>query len=306
MTKKNGNSTTPALSIEQTCDELRRIQRQRSVVIKSVNMQSNRLQAVVAGTIGYSSSMAEKDRRAKFKEAAALIKAIDLGDHEDYTLRAVVIHSLVGIKALRGLQDALDKELVQWVRQLPVGTPGSGWVNHIDQRGFGEIFLGAIVGEAGDLANYANPMKLWRRLSCAPWTFDTKTLMGATWRGGKEGKLPAAEWEAYGYSPRRRSITYLVGEGIVKQNGKGPYRSKYLQAKAAVALSHPEWDWKKCEGCSGKGHTPEGPCNTCGGSGKGCLRAHRHAMLVATKLLLKRLWVVWNNKPDRCPTWGAW
>ena len=109
--------------------------------------------------------------------------------------------------------------------------------------------------------------------------------MGATWRSGKHGKLPASEWETFGYSPRRRSIAFLIGEGIVKQNtvgdggsgerpvvtdiGRaGPYRQRYDAAKVTFAAGHP--DYSK-------------------------LRVHRHAMLVATKLLLKNLWIEWTG-----------
>ena len=89
---------------------------------------------------------------------------------------------------------------------------------------------------------------------------------------------------AGGYSPRRRSIAYLIGEGLVKQNfvsggqgdgrlesesgSAGPYRSRYDQKKAEFAEKHP--DYKP-------------------------LRCHLHGMLLATKLLLKNLWIEWRR-----------
>jgi hypothetical protein len=207
------------------------------------------------------------------------------------------------------------------VIRLPVANSPEAWLNRPEQRGFGALFLAILIGETGDLNTYTNPGKVWRRMGCAPWTFNPtgeeggeKTLMGATWRSGREGKLPASEWEAFGYSPRRRSIAYLVGEGIVKQNGKdsaetakkkreagrdvitvnGPYHQRYTSAKAHAYETHPEWDWKDCEECEGAGRVDGETCK-CGGAGKKCLRAHRHGMLLATKMLFRNLWMEWRK-----------
>lgn len=270
----------PGISSELQC-----LQRQRAIILKSRNMQANRLQAVVAGTIGYSSGMPEKERAAKFVESTKLIESVAEGTVE-HPLELVIKATLSGITAFNELKDGLEKEMLKLVKTLPVAK----WVEQQNQRGFGLLFLAIVVGETGDLSNYSNPSKLWRRLGCSPWTFGGKTLMGATWRSGKEGKLPAAEWEAFGYSPRRRSISYLIGEGIVKQNTlpgkvvkvvhkgeeweeKAPgkpleYRLRYDEFKERAAKEHPDW-------------TP--------------LRCHRHSMLVATKRLLRNLWRAWRD-----------
>jgi hypothetical protein len=243
--------------------ELQCLQRQRAVILKSRNMQSNRLQAVVAGTLGYSASLSEKERLKKFTEASALIKSVLAGEaaHE---LAEVIRVTTVGIEAFNDLKDRLEKEMTRQAKRLPVAS----WVQAPDRRGFGLLFLAIVVGETGDLCRYAGPGRLWRRLGCAPWSFGGATWMGATWRGGKHGKLPAEEWEKFGYSPRRRSIAYLIGEGIVKQNGDGPYRRRYDESKSAFKGKHP---------------------------GYSDLRCHRHGMLLATKALLRDLWRVWNG-----------
>lgn len=270
------------LTIDRTglCRELQAAQRHRSIILKSRNMQATRLQAVVAGTLGYHSGLPEKDRAKKFAEAEAVIKAVAAGEKVTTPLRGVIKTTLVGIDAFNEQKTALEKEMTRLAKQLPVAA----WVQQPEQRGFGLLFLAIVVGETGDLSNYANPAKVWRRLGCAPWSFDGRTQMGATWKAGKSGKLPASEWEAFGYSPRRRSIAYLIGEGLVKQNfaggggdddpngaesqNAGPYRSRYLEAKAAFQAAHPDY--------------PK-------------LRCHRHGMLLATKRLLLNLWVEWNR-----------
>jgi len=279
----------PSRGVPQLCEELQALQRQRAVYIKSRIMVSNRLQAIVAGTLGYSSGMEEKARRKVFGEAAKLIAAIEKGTETESPLCGLVLTHTAGTGEFMRSQKAIEKEMRAAAKRLPV----AGWVELPEQRGFGILFLAIVVGETGDLSGYANPAKVWRRLGCAPWTFDGQTLMGATWRGGKHGKLPAAEWESFGYSPRRRSIAFLIGEGLLKQNflhdeqrsadGRngqsegcsgadrtvaGPYRLRYLEARATFAEKHP--DYKP-------------------------LRCHRHGMLCATKRLLRELWKEWRR-----------
>lgn len=249
--------------IAEICAELQSLQRKRAVIVKSRIMQANRLQAVVAGTLGYLSSMKETERTKKFQEALAVIDAV-ANDKQGHSLSAVIKTTLIGIEAFDSLEKEIKKEMVACANTLPI----KAWVELPEQRGFGLFFLAIVIGETGDLSNYANPAKVWRRLGCAPWTFNGKTQMGATWRSGKGGKLPAEEWERFGYSPRRRSLAYLIGEGIVKLN-KGSYRTRYDEAKEIIQASHS--DYSK-------------------------LRCHRHGMLLATKLLLKNLWIEWNKQ----------
>src|SRR5262249_44139760 len=111
----------------------------------------------------------------------------------------------------------LDKQMEKLAKTLPVAA----WAKFPERRGFGLLSLATIIGETGDLNNYPNPAKVWRRMGCAPFTSDGKTLMGATWKSGREGKLSSDEWEEYGYSPRRRSVMFVIGECLVKQNGGG-------------------------------------------------------------------------------------
>src|SRR5581483_5974690 len=102
-----------------------------------------------------------------------------------------------------------------------------------------------------------------------------QTKMGSTWRFGSEGRLPAEAWSEAGYSPRRRSIAYLIGECLLKANyadkaagTPGPYRAEYLRAKADFQARHPDYS---------------------------ALRCHRHGMLLAVKLLLLNLRREWRR-----------
>lgn len=254
-------------AVQQVID----LQRERAIVLKSRNMQQNRIRAIVAGTLGYHSRMKDKERKAKFKEADAVIRAVVAGT-ATHRLQKTIEATLEGIDAFNGLEEDIKKRMERAAKSLPVAA----WVEQPEQDGFGLLSLATVIGETGDLNNYANPAKVWRRLGCAPWTFDGQTLMGSTWKSGKEGRLPALEWEQFGYSPRRRSIAYLIGENFVRLNGEGPYRRRYDETKARAAETHPDWKPKRC---------------------------HLHGMLLATKLLLKNLWLEWTGKP--VVAWGT-
>jgi hypothetical protein len=301
----------PNAALSALCSELQALQRQRAVFIKSRIMRMNRLQAIIAGTIGYHSGMTEAERLRVFGEAGKLIKRVAAGDEGVETdspnagLRPLILTHHVGIPEMLAMQASLEKEMLKAAKQLPVAA----WVEQPEQKGFGLPSLAVLIGETGNLDNYANPGKVWRRMGAAPKTFGGKTLMGATWRSGKEGKLPAAEWEEFGYSPRRRSIMYLFGENLMKGNrvgggagdgrietdqaGAGPYRSRYDEAKALAAEKHP--DWIRCSKCDGTGRTKSAKCANCKGTGEVWKRCHLHGMLLASKLLVKNLWIEWRE-----------
>jgi len=287
------SATEPRLaggSVPKIATELQSLQRQRAWHLKSRNMMANRLQATVAGTLGYRSGLKESERTAVFREASKLIKQIVDGEVAS-NLKGIVLATTEAIKGFNNNKKFLEKQMLAFAKQLPVAP----WVEHVDQRGFGLPFLAIVIGETGDLANYANPAKVWRRLGCAPHTFDGKTLMGATWRSGKHGKLPASEWEEFGYSPRRRSIAYLIGESLVKHNQDGPYRKRYDETKLGASRKHPEWiRCPKCEGTGKKG-AMKTTCGACKGTGEVWMHCHLHGMLLATKRLLRNLWIEWNK-----------
>jgi len=258
-------------------------------------MIANRLQATVAGTLGYSSGLKEADRLKLFKEATGIIKGVI--DGEQHPLRSIILTTNIAVDGYDTQQDIFEKEMLALVKTLPVAS----WVAEPNQAGFGLMSLAVIIGETGDLNNYPNPAKVWKRLGCAPFTKGEETLMGASWKsraGNKKGlqKLTAEDWTNFGYPPRRRSVSYIIGENLIKQNGSGIYRSRWLEAKIRARQTHPEWEWKPCDKCKGKNHAKK-KCLTCGGIGEKCGHAHKHGMLLATKLILKNLWLEWTNTP---------
>ena len=291
----------PKTGMSTTVDELRALQRERSVYIKSMTMISNRLHRIVANTMGFHTGLTEPERKKLDTEASQLIKTI-VKDSQPHALEGIVRAHTASLDSLGLMRKPIEKTMEQLAKTLPV----VGWVLEPAQKGFGIMSLAIVVGEAGDLANYSNPGKLWARFGCHPYEKDGETHMGATWksRSRKPGvvKLSADDWEAFGYCPRRRSIAYLIGENLIKQNGAGPYRQRWIQAKIRAFDTHPEWKWSPCDKCKGTGYVDNVACCTCGGLGQKCMQAHLHGMLLATKRLLRELWAEWNGRPEE----GIW
>ena len=111
---------------------------------------------------------------------------------------------------------ACQKELLKLVKPLPV----MAWVGTV--KGLGLPSVAAIIGEAGDLAAYSNPGKLWKRMGLA--VIDGK---------GQGKRSNAEEALRHGYSPARRSEMHVVGDCLVRAGG--PYADLYRERKAYEA-----------------------------------------------------------------------
>jgi len=303
-------------------------------MLKTRIMLENRLVSSVAVSLGYRSGLEEADRKKAWDAARVCIKRITGGsEHEtDDMLAPLVTEATRAIDGFNRHVSVLEKRMEKLAAKLPVAA----WVAAPEQRGFGIKSLAILVGECGDLAGYANPGKLWRRMGCAPFESQGVMRMGSRWKSAKPG-LSSEEWESFGYSPRRRSVAYVFGENLVKLNfvggvpvnvtaadlatddlsseavgtgdrsdetesriasearfttdctcagesGRetdtpiaGPYRARYDTVKAAkLALASDDW--------------PK-------------LRCHRHAMLLAVKLLMRELWKTWNPELVQEQTW---
>jgi hypothetical protein len=285
-------------TIAKVCAELQGCQRQRARLIHSRIMAENNRRSYVANQLGYSNGLSEGDRKAMFAEADEIIAGV-VDDDADHDAAIFIRAAELGIAAFGAAQKSIEKDMLRLAKELPVAE----WIERPEQRGFGLSSLAVVVGETGDLTataeSYGNPAKVWRRMGLAPWTHDGETRMGAAW---KSHKLPADQWSLYGYSPRRRSIMFNIGECLIKAQGKGaeagPYRRRYEEAKAKAEAARPEWG--VCPVCKGSGKTARaGKCGNCNGTGRVAMHYHRHASLLMVKLLLRELWRAWNPAADR-------
>jgi len=281
------------MNVPEICEELQAQQRRRAGYIKSRLKVHNAMLAMLRNHLGYYSRMEDKSREEIKKMSIATLKAIQKGEETRQEFVDIVLSHQASIVEFEKRQKDIEKPMRQLAKQLPVYE----WVQLPDQKGFGLMNLAVVLGETGDLANYSNPGKVWKRLGCAPYEKNGVVRMGSTWARAKTGpKLTKEEWSKFGYSPQRRSVAYNVGEPLLKSNGDGPYRQRYIDARVRAFETHPEWSWNVCTKCNNDPDERD-DCKTCGGTGHKCMQAHRHGMLLATKLLLKNLWIEWN--PER-------
>ena len=199
----------------------------------------------------------------------------------------VVRVSKISRKAWADYEKGLMDEMMRLAGQLPVAP----WLSEPETRGISLGMLATIVGESGNLSNYPNPAKLWKRLFGAPIEKNGKTMMPSRWR--LEKGLSSEEWEEAGYSPQRHATMQQLKENIVMQNGEGPYRKRYDEAKQRTRGTHPEW-WV-CGKCDGKGKVERKKCQNCKGTGEIALHPHRHAQLLAAKRFVRDLWNRWHG-----------
>lgn len=205
----------------------------RQAAIKAQRRLDQAAGAMARRLCGWSPDLDEKERKRLNTRAenivAALEKGHDVKAEDELVAEQLLpfIHAtLAGRAPFDTLRKNAEKVLAQRAKHLPVWP----WIDAI--RGADAGGLAALVGEAGDLLNYATPAKLWKRLGLA-------VMSGQ--RQGNPGKAATAEdWIRHGYSGRRRSIVWNIGHALVMCNKDGKYRTIYLERKAYEHARAPE------------------------------------------------------------------
>ena len=184
-------------------------------------------------------------------EADKLLKSIE-GEAE-HPLTSGAAARLVPFFAARDEIEKSRKQRLKEIEKLAKSLPAFGFV--ATAPGFGTASFAAVIAECGDLSNYANPAKVWKRMGLA--VVDGKA----------QRRVTGIDGITMGFSPARRSLMWNIGECIVK-SGKGKYRAAYDARKAYEVERNPEI--KK-------------------------IAAHARAKRYAEKLLLKDLWRYWRD-----------
>jgi hypothetical protein len=310
--------------IDSICRTLQSMQRQKVFARRQRIRGENAITAYVAwNACGFHAGLpSEAERLELWKKAEKVIKEIDDGDRtldadqalanddspfddERSRVTGVVRVSQISRKVWRDYENAIVKEMERLAGQLPVAE----WLKTKECDGISLGMLATLVGEAGNLSNYPNPAKLWKRLFGAPIEKNGKVMMPSRWR--LEGGLSAEEWEAAGYSPKRHSTQQQLKENIVRQNRTkdqetkeitwvGPYRRRYDEARERTRVTHPEW-WV-CSKCEGTGKISKKKCANCKGTGEVTMHVHRHAQLLAAKRFVRDLWNKWHGV-EEIPDW---
>ena len=121
---------------------------------------------------------------------------------------------------------SLEKQICTVVRTLPIWAWAKG------ERGIAECSIAAVVALLGDPGTYANPAKVWKRLGLS--------VTNAAEVGERNPLGSAMKNPLHGYSPLKRSTTYVIGTCMVKS--KHPMVESVLKPRRAhTATTHPDW-----------------------------------------------------------------
>lgn len=240
------------------CPQLMALQRQRRFLIRTANRQTNAAGAYVRRLLGWSPDLPDAERAKIVKAAAKAVKACREWDmiegeppmeRDDALMVRLTLDMAEPAQAHRHL---IETRMEKLARQLPVYP----WAKAV--KGFGDLALAVVIGEAGDLSNYATKERLWKRLGLA-------VIDGI--RQQKRSNVDEAA--AHGYNPQRRAEIYsCVSESLTKWKAHNRYGAVYAARRLRTAETHPEWN---------KAHS------------------HNDAMRVMTKKLLADLWREWRT-----------
>jgi len=133
-------------------------------------------------------------------EAGKLYRSIMNGQGHKLAQTALAVSApfLQARKLLHEQRADCEKQMTKMAKELPVWP----WVESV--RGFGALSLAGVVGEAGDLSNYATVSRLWKRMGLA--------VIG----GERQRKVTTDKALEMGYSPQRRSLVWNLGDTMLK------------------------------------------------------------------------------------------
>lgn len=198
--------------MHDTIQRIRAAHSQRCFAMEQRKRVNLSLLSFLRPQLGWRKDLPKAERDAIANRA----KAIAGGDDGDHAFAQIVRASAASREHWDEIEAQQTREMKRLAKTLSVWSEFGQAVN-----GFGELGLAIIVGEAGDLSNYPDKGKLWKRLGLA--------LVDGVRQGGLTKSAPAAEWIKHGYSAQRRSRIWTLGDALKKKSGE--YRDVYLARK---------------------------------------------------------------------------
>jgi hypothetical protein len=113
-----------------------------------------------------------------------------------------------------------ERRLKELAQKLPIWE----WWDSI--HGLGALGLATIIAETGDLSNYTNPAKVWKRMGVA------------VINGERQRKKKGDEALEQGYSPRRHAVIWVVADSLLKK--QNTYKELYVTRKTYQAEKWPD------------------------------------------------------------------
>lgn len=240
--------------VKEACGRMAELQYRRKFHITTINRNKLAAMALIRRAAGFDPAADEKDREKVAARAQRIFAKVHKTpstscprcgghvfgepckqDEADQAIFAVLEADLMSFNQslvpLEKARAAVEKDMVKIARTLPIFP----WAK--DVKGFGDLALAAILGETGDLSEYDNPSKVWKRLGLAPYAGKA----GSTWK--MVGGLGADEWTEFGYAPKRRAVVYAdVQTPLIKHQWRaekddvpahaiGPYGEHYGRYK---------------------------------------------------------------------------
>ena len=243
----------------------------------------------------------EAERKAKFKEAITIRRAIERGKPglaSPSTYRIVVTSALA-----RKTWDVFRQEAEAAMREMARMLPAHGFAEGV--RGFGDLGLGIVVAETGDFNDFDGPAKVWKRLGLAVINGECQ-----------QRKTDVELADLHGYNPHRRAeIWSLFSDSMFRHQWCSEARA-YREALAADPRTavHPTIGLKIADlralanphGIIAQAH-PTGPYGEVYARrrtktlarGFNTGHAHSDATRVMTKAVIVDLWRVWRRQEPR-------
>lgn len=181
----------------------------------------------------------------------------------------------------------VDKLLAKKAKALPVHA----WTKSV--KGFGDLSLAQLVGEAGDIGSYKSPSALWKRMGLA-------VIDGVRQRRVADAELALV----HGYSPERRAVVWNIGNWLAMAQTRSAKGEDGKKIKGAESLPNgPFGAWMieekrrqmvKCEAIAAD---PEQVKKFTRTAEKYSPKAHAHnrAQRHMTKQLLLHFYLAWKG-----------
>lgn len=229
----------------------------------------------------------EQSKSLEKRKPVSGLDDVDFVEWQDLAVASIIARS-----PFADLEAKATKQMEKLAETLPIWSEFGEPI-----KGFGARSLAVVLAETGDLSNYANPGKVWKRMGLA--------VMDGVRQGGLRKNAAAEEWIAHGYSAKRRSQMYVIGDTLIKNQSE--YRELYLErlaiehAKAIADGLIPATSTKATvESWEARGLPPLTKVSKIDpakhrGAGHMAHRAQRYM----EKRLLRNLWQAWRKAASR-------
>lgn len=255
----------PAQNREHLIAELVLLQKQRKFCIVSQSRCNRAIESLLASFLGYAPSKGDKDTKAGkavFARAQAIRKAIEKGGTDPAIPDSIAMMVNFSAKS-RALYDAHRDNTEKRMRKIVRDLPAYGFVQAV--AGFGDLGFATILGETGDLSNYATKERVWKRCGLA------------VINGERQRRVADVEMAAeHGFNPKRRAEIWAIADSMFKHQWSGAKEDREACAKGRYGEVYS----RRKSATEDRGWTPKHRDND--------------ARRIMMKALLEELWRAWR------------